>query len=227
MPVPEGETLRADARRNRERIMAAARGVFEERGARAPRPAGARRAGVGIATLYRRFPDRQALIREVARDIMARVAAEARSALHEEPDPFSALARYMHRALDTRIAALMPALAADLPLTDPEFRRLQDTGADAVSQMIETAQRDGLLRSEIAFGDIGLILIRLARPLPGPLPKELDRRTAHRHLDLLLAGMRPPREGTEMLPGPALGLDDLRAFQPEGALDETAQEAGP
>src|SRR5437870_4758030 len=88
--------LRADAMRNRAHVLAAARDVFVEHGADAPLDEIARRAGVGIATLYRRFPDREALLRAVALDVLARTGDEARAAEAEEPDPFGALGRYMH-----------------------------------------------------------------------------------------------------------------------------------
>ena len=87
------ESLRADARLNRERILAAARDSFVERGADVPLEEIAARAGVGIATLYRRFPDRAALQRAVALDVLTRVGQEARAAIEEEPDAFSALDR--------------------------------------------------------------------------------------------------------------------------------------
>ncbi|HEX2033901.1 MAG TPA: helix-turn-helix domain-containing protein [Chloroflexota bacterium] len=108
--------LRADARRNRDRLLLAARDVFVERGTGAPLDEIARRAGVGIGTLYRRFPARQALLRAVALDVWRQVADEARRALAEEPDAFKALTRYMHRALEHRVAAIMPALAGEVAL---------------------------------------------------------------------------------------------------------------
>jgi AcrR family transcriptional regulator len=207
--------MRADARRNRERIMAAAREVFERDGAAAALEEIARRAGVGIATLYRHFPDRAALVRAVALELTVRVAAEAEAALAEEPDAASALARYLHRALDAGIAALLPALLDDLPLSDPEFRRAQDAGAGPVRRMLEQAQAAGDVRPDLAFGDLGLLLIRLGRPLPAPIPPELNRLVAHRQLDLALAGMRAI--GAAPLSGPGLALADLRRLQPSGA----------
>src|SRR4029453_4503135 len=89
----EDQRLRADARRNRDQILLAARDVFIERGPDAPRDGGARRAGVGNAPLYRRFPDRRSLLRAVVVDIFRRVGDEARLALAEEPDAFEAVAR--------------------------------------------------------------------------------------------------------------------------------------
>src|SRR6266540_7114663 len=87
----------------------------------------ARRAGVGIATLYRRFADRQALMLEVAREVLRQVTTEARAALTEEPDAFRALVRYLHRALDLRIAAVMPVLSGELTIEyDEDFRRARE-----------------------------------------------------------------------------------------------------
>src|SRR5919201_5326161 len=91
--------LRADALRNREHVLAAARAVFVEQGADAPLDDIARRAGVGIATLYRRFPDRDALMRAVVLDVLSRVGAEAARALEDDPTAFASLARYMRAAL--------------------------------------------------------------------------------------------------------------------------------
>jgi AcrR family transcriptional regulator len=72
-----------------------ARDVFVEQGVDVPLENIAQRAGVGIATLYRRFPDRLALTRAVALFVLLQVAAEARAALAEERDSFQALRRYL------------------------------------------------------------------------------------------------------------------------------------
>jgi AcrR family transcriptional regulator len=205
--------LRADARRNRERLLAAARDLFVEQGADVPLEEVARRAGVGIATLYRRFPDRAALTRAVALDVLARVTREARAALAEEPDAFRALRRYLHRALDLRIAAVMPLLEDRLAIEeDAELRGARDELGGLYGHMVGEAQRRGLLRADVGLGDIGLLVIRLARPLPGLLPRSMDDTLAHRHLDLLLDGLRASsRAGAEApLPGRALTLEDLR-----------------
>jgi AcrR family transcriptional regulator len=205
--------MRADARRHLEQLLRAARDVFVDLGPEAPLEEIARRAGVGIATLYRRFPDRQALMRAVALDVLGRVAEEARSALTEEPAPFEALARYMHRALDLRIGAVMPALVEHIPLDDTEMLGARDESAALVEEMVHAAQTDGTLRPDVAFGDIGLMVVRFTRPLPGRLPRDVDDRLAHRHLDLLIDGLRAvPGDASGPLRGPALTLDDLRAM---------------
>lgn len=205
----EDRRLRADARRNRDQILLAARDVFIERGPDAALDEVARRAGVGNATLYRRFPDRRSLLRAVVVDVFQRVGDEARLALAEEPDTFEALARYMHRALDLRIGAVMPGL---IGLVDPddEVAAVRDNLAEAARELVDRAQGACTLRQDVAEGDIGTMLIRLSRPLPTPLPPDLDRALAHRHLDVLLDGLRARSDVQRTLSGPAMTFADLR-----------------
>ncbi|HVX44448.1 MAG TPA: helix-turn-helix domain-containing protein [Mycobacteriales bacterium] len=207
---PVEHPLRADAARNRERILRAAADVFADRGADAPLDEIARRAGVGNATLYRRFPDRDALIYAVAIDVLARGTAAARAALDEEPDGFSALARYMRDALQSRIGAVMPAVVRAIGPPSKEFRELRDEGAEALGAILDRARKDGTLREGVSFGDIGPLLSRLSRPMPNRIPDDLDRRLAARQLQIALDGMRA-FPGQEPLAGPELSLQDLRA----------------
>lgn len=207
--------LRADARNNRARILAAARDVFVEQGPGAPLEEISRRAGTGIATLYRRFPDRQALMQAVVIDALHRTTQEARRAATEEPDPFAALARYMHRTLDIRIAAVIPALMGEISLTDEETLRARQEGVQIIQDLIDGAQGAGTLRPDVQFGDIGLLIVRLSRPLPGALPREVNADLAHRHLDLVLDGLRATTGDRRRLPGPELEYEDLSGFQQE------------
>ena len=212
-PAPSASALRADARRNLERILAAARDVFVESGADAPLDEVARRAGVGIATLYRRFPDRESLVRAVALEVLGRAGEEARRAEAEEADPFAALARYLHRALDLRISAVMPALVGRISFEDEEIGRVRRAAVEPFLRLIEAAQADRSLRSDVAFADIGTLLVRLSRPLPGPVPGEVDATLAHRQLDLLLDGLRgDARPGRATLAGRGLSLADLQGL---------------
>lgn len=200
--------MRTDARRNRERVLNAAREVFVEQGVDAPLEDIARRAGVGIATLYRRFPDRVALMRAVALHVLRQVTAEARAALAEESDSFLALARYLHRSLDVRIAAVMPVLDGQLEIEqDGELRQARDELTRLFEAIVQAARRSGQLRTDVGLGDIGLMVIRLARPLPGAFPREFDDAVAPRQLDVMLDGLRG-----EHAVGPAQGLsiDDVR-----------------
>lgn len=220
MPVRPGDPQeqnrsprRADAARNRERILLAAREVFVEQGPAAPLDDIVKRAGVGPATLYRNFPDRAALIRAVAIDIIMSVAAEGSAALAEEPDPFKALARYMHRAIDARIAAVMPVLIPNID-TDAEFLAVRDAAVEPVTGIIAAAHESEQLRPDVTFGDIAGLLSRFSRPLLGPLTPETDLAMAHRHLDLVLDGLRTgdSSQSRPALTGPALTSDDFAAL---------------
>lgn len=198
---------RADAVRNRERILAAAREMLVETGAEAPLDEIARRAGVGNATLYRHFPDRAALVHHVVLYVMDRVTAQAEDSLAEEPDAFAALCRFTHAAADERIGALCPMLSADFDRDHPELLAARDALEAAVETLVATGQREGLLRTDIGVGDLMVALSQLSRPLPGTDCMGADR-FVHRHLQLFLDGLRAPARS--QLPGAATTLQDLR-----------------
>jgi AcrR family transcriptional regulator len=204
--------LRADAARNHSQILVAARDVFVERGAGAPLDEIARRAGVGIATLYRRFPDRETLMRAVVIDALERTRSAAEHATAEESDGFAALTRYMHAVIDVRVSAVIPVLLDEIDLDDPEIRLRRDASAAAIEQIISDAHADGTLAKEVTFGDIGLLLVRLSRPLPGPIDPELAGRLAHRHVDLLIEGLRATGD-RRAVGGPELSLADLKGLR--------------
>jgi AcrR family transcriptional regulator len=216
--VTRSRPLRADAEENRGRILAAARDVFVELGPGAPLEEISRRAGTGIATLYRRFPDRAALMQAVVREGLEQAAVDARSAADEEPDPFEALRRYVHSALDSRVAAVIPALLDAMPPDDSELAATRTESARLLEQLVDAAQRAGKLRQDITAGDIGTFVVRLARPLPGPLPRDVDAVLAHRHADLLLDGLRARSDGALPLSGPAMTFSDLQRAGTETAV---------
>jgi len=202
----EEHRLRADALRNRERIVAAARDALVEHGAEVPFDEIARRAGVGNATLYRHFKDRRELIHAVKVSVMARIVDHAESALAEEPDAFEALGRFVHQAADERVGALRPVMAGWIDKTDPVFVAARARLVDAIERLMAAAQSSGQLRTDIAVGDLLGAVTQLARPLPGAACADMDQ-FAHRHLQLFLDGLRtPPRS---VLPGSATTLADL------------------
>lgn len=218
--------LRADARRNQGRILSAARDVFVERGAGAPLEEIASRAGVGIGTLYRRFADRRSLMRAVVFDALVQTRQSAEQALAEEADSFVALTTYMHTVLDLRISAVIPSLLDKVDLDDEELLPAREASALAVQGIIDRAHADGTLPEDVTFADIGMLLVRLSRPLPGPVPPELNDQLAHRHLDLLVEGLRPTGGRREVITGPALSFEELRAIRVGDASDSEATTSG-
>ncbi|MDT0379423.1 TetR/AcrR family transcriptional regulator [Streptomyces sp. DSM 42041] len=202
-----GTRLRADAVRNRERIVDAAREAFVHYGPEAPLDEIARDAGVGNATLYRHFPDRGTLIHHVVRTVTERIADRA-AALAAEPDTFEALRRFVFDAAEERIGALCPLLTDHLDPDDPALRAARDRLETAASHLLERAQRAGTLRPDVGLGDLMLALSQLARPLPGTNCPEI-RGFVHRHLQIFLDGLRAPA-GSRLTGAPAT-FDDLRS----------------
>lgn len=217
--------MRADAQRNRERILAAARNVFVEQGPDAPLDAIAEAANVGIATLYRRFPDRQALIRAIVLDVLARSGEEAQRALDEEPDSFQALARYLHRALDLRVSAVMPVLLEHMPPDDDEIVAVRTHSWGLFERLVDQAHAAGTLRRDVTFLDVGQLLVRLARPLPGPIPRDVNNQVAHRHLDLVLDGLRADRVSLTPLPEAPLATGQGTRRQAAAGRDQAPGDA--
>ncbi|WP_408056416.1 TetR/AcrR family transcriptional regulator [Streptomyces mesophilus] len=203
-PVPRP---RADALRNRERIVAAAREMFVEFGPEVPFDEIARRAGVGNATLYRHFADRAELIREVVCSVMDRASEQAERALAEEGDAFGALRRFVHAAADERIGALCPMLAGDFDKEHPDLDEARDRIESLVEELMARARTAGQLRTDVAVGDLMVALSQLTRPLPGSGCVNFDQ-FVHRHLQLFLDGLQAPARSE--LPGTAATLEDLR-----------------
>jgi hypothetical protein len=117
----------------------------------------------------------------------------------------------MHAALRLRISAVMPTLVGRISFDDEVLQRARDVTSSGQQRLIDAAQASGQLRGDVTFADIGLLLVRLSRPLPGEFPRSIDAQLAHRHLELVLAGLSasgPP--GLQELPDPALTLAQLR-----------------
>lgn len=100
--------LRVDAQRNLEHVLRAAREVFGELGYGAPMEDVARRARVGVGTVYRRFPSKDVLVRRIAEEETARLTEQARAALGQENEPWSALARFLRTSVASGAGRLLP-----------------------------------------------------------------------------------------------------------------------
>ncbi|SHN31666.1 TetR/AcrR family transcriptional regulator [Actinacidiphila paucisporea] len=110
---PDGGTgraapLRVDAQRNLEHVLRAAREVFGELGYGAPMEDVARRARVGVGTVYRRFPSKDVLVRRIAEEETARLTEQARTALGQENEAWSALARFLRTSVASGAGRLLP-----------------------------------------------------------------------------------------------------------------------
>ncbi|MEU5077437.1 TetR/AcrR family transcriptional regulator [Streptomyces asoensis] len=100
--------LRVDAQRNLEHVLRAAREVFGELGYGAPMEDVARRARVGVGTVYRRFPSKDVLVRRIAEEETSRLTDQARAALGQEDEPWSALSRFLRTSVSSGAGRLLP-----------------------------------------------------------------------------------------------------------------------
>jgi AcrR family transcriptional regulator len=197
--------VRADARQNRDRIVAAGRELILELGADAPLDRIAARAGVGNATLYRHFATRDDLVRRVVLDDMGRVGEEVAAALDEEPTAWGALRRFCTAVVRRRLVALLPIAGPHL-VRDAEFDAVRDELAAALGRLLAAARAEGTLRPDVREGDLVLTLAAVMRPLPG-LPAALVEATQARHLGLVLDGLHAA--GATTLPAAPVGADDI------------------
>ncbi|MFI0741492.1 TetR/AcrR family transcriptional regulator [Streptomyces sp. NPDC021100] len=183
--------LRADARRNRERILAAAVRVFGEEGLNAHFERIAREAGVGTGTLYRNFPTREALVEAAYRDEVARLCDAVPGLLAALP-PREALRAWMHRFLDYATAKLgmADALRALVDTGTNPYAESRDLIRAALAALMEAAAGAGAIRSDIGPDDMFAALAGIALTSAAPERRE----QAERLLDLVLDGLtRAPR----------------------------------
>lgn len=155
------DTLRADARANRDLIIAAAQAMFAEHGLDVPMKDIADRAGVGVGTLYRRFPDRESLIAATAYAHLAALARALETADREEARAWPALCRFLGECITSRLGALAAAIEPGLHAriqADPRLAALRADLGDAIARLTRRAQADGDLRRDTEPRDVALLM---------------------------------------------------------------------
>jgi AcrR family transcriptional regulator len=188
-----GPGRRADARRNVERLVAAARSALDEEGLGVTTREVARRAGVGLGTLYRQIPSLDALLAAILFDSIAEMTGQATRAL-DDPDPWRAFARFAEVFVQLRASScgLHAALSGDHDQAinqaiDGEVTKLRE----AVHKLVVHAQQVGALRGDIDWSDIPFVL---ASAIPADhtigLPARQDQ--WQHNLRIILDGMRAP-----------------------------------
>jgi AcrR family transcriptional regulator len=183
---PSARPLRADARRNRERIVRAAREVFARQGGEAQIDDIARAACVGVGTVYRHFPHKDALLGELVAERFRLMADNAEHALEVE-DPWEAFAGMLRTnaqfcAGEIGVQQALSRGPDAWEYAAPEIERLRDTAAE----LIVRAQRAGVMRRDFTVDDIPMLMAGLSSTMAVP---GYDWR---RHLEIILAGIRAP-----------------------------------
>jgi AcrR family transcriptional regulator len=175
---------RADARRNYDKVVAAAREAFGERGSSTSLEEIARRADVGIGTLYRNFPNRQSLLEAVYVDEVEQVAKTAGEV--EGLEPWEALSGWLHRLVGylitkhALVAEMLDYMGRDAPL----FMSCRATLFDAGEPLLARAQEAGVVRPDVELSEIIMLVGGIAK-IPASDPAQTERM-----VEIALDGLR-------------------------------------
>ena len=196
-PGAQGRPKRADARRNGDALLRAAMAVFADLGVDAPMRTIAARAGVGVGTLYRHFPQRSDIIKAIIRREVD-ACVDAAATLGATQTPGEALAAWMQRLVD--LAATKRGLGPALHSGDPSLASLPDYVlgqlTPALRALLHAAVAVGAIRADVDAGELLLAGLRLAAPA-----SDGDAAQARRMVSLLVDGLRHgARDGTSAPP---------------------------
>ena len=208
--------LRRDAERNRERILSAAAVAFAEGGLSVTMDEIARRAGVGVGTVYRRFPDKELLIEALFEQRLEELVELAEGALAHD-DPWDGLVAFLERLLAVQACDRgLKEVALSTAHGQERVRRARGRLAPVVRTLIERAQAAGVLRPDVVGPDVALVQFMLAAVIDYSADVHPD--VWRRMLAIVLDGLRARRDGPSPLPTPP--LDDaqldraMRAWRP-------------
>ncbi len=199
-PQPPGgvvRALRADDRRNRDAVMAAAKRLFADRGLEAQMPDVASAANVGVGTVYRHFPTKDHLIAALVAERFERMAARAREDL-EMSDPWEGITDFIRFAVQIQAddRALCEVMGSRPDLMDTTARA--NDLPELCDQLVKRAQRSGQLRRDLDWEDVPMIACGLGSVTQSTPPPSVGRWP--RLVEIILDGLRAP--GTTKLPQP-------------------------
>jgi AcrR family transcriptional regulator len=202
-----GRLLRADAERNRQRILAAAAELFTERGLEPSLDDVARHAGVGVGTVYRRFPDKASLADALFDERIDALVALAEQA-QAEPDAWAALVSFMERSAEILVSNR--GLRQILMFAAEGHDRgicARDRMRPAIESLIERAQADGQVRADLRPTDVPMIEFMVAAA--AEYAWQVRPTVWRRYLALILDALRPASASGRPLPEPELSPDEM------------------
>ncbi|UZI29691.1 TetR/AcrR family transcriptional regulator [Streptomyces sp. VB1] len=204
---PATDALRADARENRERILRVAREAFALHGIDVPISAIARRAGVGVATLYRRFPSRGLLITEAFAEQLAECAGVLDEAL-EDPDPWRGFCTVFRKvcAMQAADRGFTHAFLSRFP-GETAYAGERDRAEQGLALLVRRAQEAGALRPDFDVSDVVLVLLANSGVVNGTGPEAAA--ASRRLVGYLLESFRATPLNHSLPPVAELELDRL------------------
>ena len=190
VPLSNERPLRADARRNREKIVAAARTAFAQSGLATQMDDVAREAGVGVGTLYRHFPTKDDLVRALVVDRFERITAESRKLAAEEPDPWKALSGTILYGAGVQAGDLALSQVLSTHAEACHDAREQAGLHEVTTELLRRAREAGQIREDVTLDDVALLFTGLGKILEAvACGAPMDWR---RYVELMLDGMRAP-----------------------------------
>jgi AcrR family transcriptional regulator len=209
---PVSRPLRRDAELNLERILVAAQDVFAESGYEAPMERIAQRAGVGVGTLYRRFPNKESLVVAMM-EMAGQRSLELASEVLENATPAEGIFEFLRRCVG--LPASLRALVSRSPYLAEAHRAMVDSLATPVTRLLANAKAAGSIRTDVTFSDIALVLLSVRavedRYGAGEASAKMGRQQGERHLQLLFDGLRATDSVLPHRPVPRSQLYDLLA----------------
>lgn len=208
--------LRRDAERNRQRILIAAREVFRERGLEVSMDEIARHAGVGVGTVYRRFPDKEQLINALFEDQLEQIVSLAEDCLSID-DPWDAFTAFMTESVERQQADRgLKELLLSTAHGARKSARARERLVPIITGMVERAKATGDLRPDVEATDYPLLQFALGAVMD--YANEVDPEVWRRMLGILIDGLRTRRDEPTPLPVAALDLDQvdqaMRSWRP-------------
>jgi AcrR family transcriptional regulator len=209
MPVerPVERPLRKDAERNRRRILDTARTLFAEHGLDVTLNDIAHVAGVGVGTVYRRFPDRDRLIEELFEENLERVVSMIEAAL-DDPDAWQGLTSFLETMIGIQASdRAMKELVFAPPGGLERVTRIRARILPLAIQLVQRAQESGQLRADVTPTDMPLLQLMVGTVID--VARDAEPELRRRYLEILLQGLRAAPERPEPLRQPPLGDDRL------------------
>lgn len=201
--------MRKDAARNRERLLAAARELFAERGLNVTLNEIARHAGVGVGTAYRRFANKEEVIDALFDKGLEDIAAAATDALRD-PDAWSGLTGFLERSLHMQFGDRgLNEIMNNTALGDVRVGEARDRIAPLIHELVQRAKAQGVVRSDLDQSD--LIFVQLGLSAIMESSRGIEPELYRRYLAIFLDGIRADRSRLTKLPVGALSPHDTHS----------------